>query len=317
MHSDRGYEQMIDKPGIYRDFDVATYHADPCPRPSLSQSIAKVLIDRSPMHAATAHPRLLAAAEEDDAEKYVKAKVIGDAAHKIMIGRGKDLAVGKFDDWRKKEAQEFKAEAIKAGKSPILVSHLDDAHKIVYAGKDQLDAHSEKGCFTSGAGEVALIWQEGPLWFRCLVDWLHNDLRTVEDYKTTEMSVAPHVLGRRAADAGWHIQAAMIERGLDVLDPAGAGRRTIRFVAQEQDAPYALNVMVMTEHWLTMGRKQLQHAIDVWAQCLDADRWPGYPPFAITPEFPGFKETQWLEREVEHEERRQSGAIHPELLAAG
>lgn len=308
----------IDKPGIYRGIDVEAYHADPCPVPSLSQSIAKVLIDRSPLHAAAAHPRLTKpAAEDEETEKYVKAKVIGDAAHKIMIGRGKDLAVAKFADWRTKEAKAFREEATAAGKLPILDAHLAAAHKIVFAGREQIDQHQERDCFQHGAGEVALIWQEGPLWFRCLVDWLHDDLLTVDDYKTSGMSVAPHVLGMRAADAGWHIQAAMIERGLDALDPDNAGRRRFRFIPQEQDEPYALNVMLMTEHWLTMGRKQLQHAVDLWGWCLERGQWPGYPAFALTPEFPGWKETKWLEREVEHEERKQNGTFNPELIMAG
>lgn len=294
------------KPGIYRDIDVAAYHNDPCDQPSLSQSIAKIIIDRSPLHAAVAHPRLtVQETDDEEAEKYVKAKAIGDAAHKIMIGRGKDLAVCKADSWRSDKAKELRADAEAAGHLPILVKHLDTAHKLVFAAREQIECHEEADCFKVGSGEVALIWKEGPIWFRCLVDWLHDDLRTVDDFKTTGMSVAEHVIAMRAADAGWHIQAAMIERGLDVLDPENAGRRKYRFVAQEQDAPHALNVMVMTEHWLTMGRKQLQHAVDIWSQCIAAGKWPGYAPYAVTPEFPGWKESAWLGREIARDERRE------------
>jgi len=303
--------------GIFRGCDVMAYHSDPAPEPSLSQSLAKVLIERSPLHASIAHPRLTVQDIDDEAEKYVKAKVIGDAAHKIMIGRGKDLIVCKADSWRSDKAKELRADAETAGKLAILTAHLDTAHKIVFAGREQLERHEESTCFTAGAGEVALIWQEGKLWFRCLVDWLHDDLLTVDDYKTTGMSVAPHVLGSRAADGGWHIQAAMIERGLDALDPDNAGRRRFRFIAQEQDAPHALNVMVMTEHWLTMGRKQLQFAINIWEHCMATKQWPGYPPFAITPEYPGFKETQWLAREIEADKRPRPPKFDPKVIMAG
>lgn len=311
----------IDKPDIYREFDVAAYHADPCPAPSFSQSIGKILIDRSPLHAFAAHPRLTPPdPATDDEESYNKAKAIGDAAHALMIGRGKTLAVGAFDSWRSKEAKTFKTDALGAGKTPILDGHFTTAHALLRAATAQIGAHEENTCFTNGAGEVALIWQEGPLWFRCLVDWLHDDLRTVDDYKTTAMSVAPHVLGIRAADAGWEIQAAMIERGLDVLDPDNAGRRRFRFIAQEQDAPHALNVMPMTEHWMTMGRKRLQHAVDMWASCMISKQWPGYPPFAVTPEYPGFKETQWLNREVADEANRERvprAKFEPHNIMAG
>lgn len=290
----------VEKPGIYRNFDVTAYHADPAPAPSLSQSLAKILIDQSPLHAAYAHPRMTAlkVGDDEEVEKYVKAKVIGAAAHALMIGRGKTLAVAQFDSWRGNKAQDFKDDAIGEGNIPILEKHHAQAVAVVEAANKQLFGHQENDCFQQGAGEVALIWNEGPIWFRCLVDWLHDDLRTVDDFKTTAMSVAPHVLGLRASDAGWDIQAAMIERGLNALDPDGAGRRRFRFIAQEQDAPHALNVMVMSEHWLTMGRKKLQHAVDIWTQCVTTNRWPGYPPFAVTPEYPGWKESQWLNREI-------------------
>jgi hypothetical protein len=290
----------ITKPGIYRDIDVADYHRDPCERPSFSQSIGKILIDQSPWHAKCAHPRLTPVEPGDEeTEKYVKAQVIGDAAHKLMIGRGKDLLFAQFENWKTKAAQEFRDKAIERGQLPVLHAHLDQAHAITLAAKLQLASHEENDCFRApGAGEVALIWQEGPIWFRCLVDYLHDDLLIADDMKTSGMSMAPHVLGVRAADAGWDIQAAMIERGLDVLDPKNAGRRKFRFIAQEQDPPHALNVMVMTKPWMTMGHKRLQHAIDIWNTCVTLDKWPGYPPYALRLEYPGFKESQWLNREI-------------------
>ena len=295
---------QITEPGIYRAIDVADYHADPCVEPSLSQSLAKVLIDRSPLHACVAHPRLTPPEPADEeTEKYVKAKVIGDAAHKLMIGRGKDMAIASFDNWKTKASQMFRDSALAEGKTPILECHFAEADKIVRAAERQFKQHAERDCFENGAGEVALVWCEGPIWFRCLVDWLRDDLTVVDDYKTSGMSVAPHVLGLRAVDAAWDIQAAMIERGLDTLDPANAGRRKFRFIAQEQAPPYALNVMVMTEHWLTMGRKKLQRAVEIWTECMTRGQWPGYPPLAVTPEYPGFKEKQWLDRELEAEHR--------------
>jgi hypothetical protein len=274
--------------------------------PSFSQSIGKILIDQSPLHAAYAHPRLPPPQSDDEEEKYVKAKAIGDAAHMLMIGRGKTLAIGDFDDWRTKEAKEFKAKAIANGLTPIIAEHFERAGRIVDAAGKQLERHTESDCFQEGAGEVALFWQEGGLWFRCLVDWLHDNLSDVDDYKTSGMSVAEHCLGMRAVDQGWDVQAAMIERGLNALQPETIGRRKIRFIAQEQDEPHALNVMVMTEHWLTMGRKKLQHAIDIWSACMALNKWSGYPPRAVFPEYPGFKEAQWLNREIHEaaEERK-------------
>jgi hypothetical protein len=290
----------ITKPGIYRGVDSADYFADPCPEPSLSQSICKILLDRSPLKAKHEHPRLRPAVTEDEeAEKYVKAQAIGNAAHAIMIGRGKTLEIIKANDFKGGEAKKMCNAANAAGKTPILEKHLTVAAAIVAAGQAKLKRHEDRDAFTNGDGEVALIWQDDGMWCRALVDWLHTDLRTVDDYKTSGMSMAPHVIGIRAETAGWHVQAAFIERGLDILDPAGAGRRRFRFIAQEQDGePYDLTTMHMDEYWLTMGRKKVQAAMTLWRSALTSNRWQGYPLQAVRPEYPTYKEKQWLEREL-------------------
>ena len=106
----------IDKPGIYRGVESADYFADPCVEPSLSQSICKVLIERSPLRAKHEHPRLqppVADGEED--EKYIKAQAIGNAAHALMIGRGKTLEAITFNDFKKGDARELR-DALKGGR---------------------------------------------------------------------------------------------------------------------------------------------------------------------------------------------------------
>jgi PDDEXK-like uncharacterized protein DUF3799 len=302
--------------GIYRDMDSATYFGDPAPSPSLSQSIAKILIERSPCHARLEHPRLRPAVTDDDeAEKYVKAQAIGNAAHKIILGRGKEIDDLDYPDFRTKEARLARDLANNAGRVPILRKHIADATEMVAAALSQLKGHEASNALQDGDGEVALVWQEGDVWFRCLVDWLHRDMLTVDDYKSGGVSVAPYSIGMRMVDQGWDIQAAMIERGLDVLDPKGAGRRTFRFIAQENSAPYALTVCQLSESVMTMGRKKLQAAVNIWRQCIETGDWPAYINRIIVPEYPGFKENQWLEREVnEFSEPIQRGPMLKSLM---
>lgn len=298
----------ITEPGIYADVPEAAYFADPCPEPSFSQSIGKIIIAQSALHARAEHPRLAppVAEEDEESEKYVVAQAIGNAAHKLIIGRGKDIAVADFASWRGKDPQDFKAKALEAGQVPILAKHMARAYAMQKAFREHLALHEECDVFTDGRGEVVLAWQEDGFWFRCMVDWLRNDLRAADDLKTTGRSAAPHSLGMLAVDGGWDIQAAMIERGLNALHPESAGRRKYRFVPFENYLPYALNVMPMTEHWLTMGRKKLEYAITAWKIAMARKQWAGYPKQGVTPEYPGFKETQWLEREIADHDREQA-----------
>ncbi len=306
--------KTISEPGIYRDFDSASYFADPCPEPSLSQSIGKLIVDRSAWHVRSAHPRLATADIDDDeaAEKYVKAQAIGNAAHEIMLGRGKSIEVVKFNDFKGGEAKKLRDAAYAEGRAPILEKHMTNAEQMVAAAWSQLDRHEDRDAFSDGDGEVMIAWQEDGVWFRSLIDWLHADLRTIDDYKTTGMSVAPHVLGIRAEAGGWDTQAAFISRGLDVLDPNGAGRRTFRFIAQENSRPYALNVMHVDNHWMTMGRKHVDAAVARWKSAIKNGNWQGYPSRGIVPEYPGFRESQWLDREMSGEFEQD-----PTLIMAG
>lgn len=301
----------IDKPGIYRGVSDADYRSDPCPMPSLTQSTVKTLIERSPAHAWTESPRLNPQYEYDDDTKFD----LGNIAHRLILGRGKEIEVLDYADWRKKEAQEARETAADQGKIAVLKHQYELAVDMAVEARCKLDHHEDRDAFTAGDAEVMIAWQEDGIWCRSLIDWLHGDLRTVDDYKSSGMSMAPHVIGIRAQAAGWEVQAAFIERGLDILDPAGAGRRRYRFIGQETEKPHALTVMHMNEYWMTMGRKKVAAGISLWKSSLDrfgTRPWPAYPARAVVPDYPGFKEKQWLDRE-------ESGEFEPDtkLIMAG
>lgn len=79
----------------------AAYHADPCPSPSLSQSIAHTLITQSPRHARLEHPRL-----GGQQRASTKAMDEGAILHKLLLGAGADFEMVVADDWRTKAAKE-------------------------------------------------------------------------------------------------------------------------------------------------------------------------------------------------------------------
>jgi hypothetical protein len=285
----------ITKPGIYTGVPTADYFADPAPAPSLTQSVAKILLEKSPLHAWCAHPRLNPDYRRDDDTKFD----VGNIAHALLIGRGKELVVlDAFDDWRTKEAKVRREEATAEGKHAVLGKHFALADRMVRAAREQLDLRGLGALFTEGEGEVVTAWNERGIWFRQMLDWLTPDHRIVADYKTTGESAAPHALARKLAADGWHIQAAMAERGLDALEPADAGRRRFLFIVQEDEKPYALNVVEVRGGPMTMGRKMLGVAAGVWRQCVETNRFPGYALDIAVPEFPGWAEAQWLDREM-------------------
>jgi hypothetical protein len=306
----------ITEPGIYTDISSADYFADPCPTPSLTQSIAKLLLDQSPAHARLEHPRLALIAEDDEvAEKYVVAEAIGNAAHRLLTGRGREIVVGDFDNFKSGDARKFRDDPAHVGKIIILTKHMARAYRVTEEARAQLDQAGGhwREAFKFGHGEVVVAWQEHGMWFRTLIDWM-GSLVFLYDLKTTGMALSPYMVGRYAADHGWDIQVAMHERGLDAVDPTNAGRRRFFFPAIENEPPYALLPIELTEPWLTMGRKKLAMAVDIWRRSITTDTWPRYTTETITPEYPSFKETQWLTREVEESERRSRSPMVTEFV---
>jgi hypothetical protein len=274
--------------------------------------LCKILIEQSPLHARQAHPLLAVPVEHDEeetAEKYVKALAIGNAAHLVMMGRGKKLAIIDARDFKSKAAQLDKQAAIQRGEEPILRKHYFTAHAMTLAANLQLA--SIPGCeraFKDGDGEVVIANCENSLWLRSMIDWITPDLREVWDLKTISMSASPYNTGKLMAAAGWHLQAAMHERILDALDPDGAGRRRYFYVAQENEQPYALTVNEIGEAALTIGRKQIDYAVTIWRRCMETSTWPAYPLRIIRPELPGWSETSWINREINEYEH---GVAHP------
>lgn len=276
-------------PGLHYGIDSNDYHADPAPEPSLTQSIAKILLRQSPAHARLAHPRLNPDLEPSDPTKYD----VGHISHRLLLGRGRELEVLDFKDWRTKAAQEARQAAQEAGKLGVLGKDWDRASDMVRAVLAQLRERGYgpewEGPDVEKTAEVVAIAQSNrngrPYWLRCMIDWLPS-LDSPWDLKSTGRSAAPDELWRHLVDADWPVQAAMHERILDYLDPGGAGRRAHRFVVVENEPPYALSVVRMTEAHMTIGRSQLDRAEVLWASCMAADRWPAYPLIDQIPEYP-------------------------------
>ena len=315
---------IITAPGLFYDMDSAAYFADPCLTPSLTQSVAKILIEQSPLHARQAHPRLAhpVDGDEDNAEKYDKAKAIGNAAHAIMLKRGKKIAIIDAPNFTSKPAKEAKQQAIIDGAEPVLRKHYATASRMVLSAQGQLSQIA--GCeraFRDGSGEVVAANVEDGLWLRTMIDWITPDLREVWDLKSTGMSASPYATGKLMSSAGWHVQAAMIERILNAVDPDGAGRRKYRFVCQENDEPFALTVNEIGESALTIGRKQIDYAIEAWRRCIDSGEWPAYPLRIIRPELPAWAENSWIDREAREYDEAQAAAprkdFNPANMMAG
>lgn len=290
--------------GIHSGLTLAQYHADPCPAPSLSSSIAELLLNRSPHHAWHNHPRLNKGLTPFDASRGMD---LGSAAHCILFGKANELSIIHADDYKKKATQELRDAARATGLVPILEHEYERARMLAEIAAKHL---AENITVTESYDEPVLIWKDGDVWCRAQLDRLCATLLVMIDYKTTSLSAEPNAATRRLYAANYHFQAAFYQRGLDALDPANIGRRRCLFLFQEVDPPYGCSLIQPDEGGMTIARKQVHAAINIWSECMQSGKWPSYPTGIFTGLMPSWLEREWLQREMTDD--RLTGEIGPD-----
>jgi hypothetical protein len=281
---------MIETPGIY-DIPATEYHSDPCPAPSLSSSIARLLVSYSPWHAWYQHPRLNPAYEVEESDRFD----LGTACHAYLLEQREDLfVVVAEEDWRKKAAQEARAAARAEGKVPLLLHQWEAVQAMAAAANRQLDVHVDPPRpFAFGKPERTLVWQDDGIWLRARLDWLHDHGGVIDDLKTTEMSAHPDAwINGPLFRTNYDLQAAFYLRGLRALGVEGS----FRFVVQENYPPYALSVIAIGPEALESAEQELERAIAIWRRCLETNTWPGYPRRICYADLPPWERTRRLER---------------------
>lgn len=267
----------IATPGIY-DMPAEDYHADPCPLPSLSSSIAHKLLNQSPRHAWWAHPKL----NPDFPEPESTASQDEGTILHAMILEPSAAPIWKaleFDAYTTKAAREARDAARDEGLIPILARRLDGLSACARAAHQQLANHEAADAFTDGQSERTLLWQEntehGPIWCRARVDWLGNGPKPrLDDLKTVAQSAEPLSWAKKLSTEGYAFQAAFYCRGAQMC---GLAPRSFRFIVVEREPPYYLSVVSPGAVLEEFAGQQVERAIDAWGRCLHGNDWPGYP----------------------------------------
>lgn len=312
-------------PGIHRDICAAEYHADPCESPSLSSSVAGLLVDQTPKHAWTAHPRL----NPDFKRAASPAMNLGSVAHEMLLGKGAGFEISHYDDYRAKAAQIWRDDVVACGKIPIKAADFSAAFRMAEAARWAVsEIPGAEAAFERGIAEPVTIWRdpvENAL-CRCMDDWLDQEGGCVYDLKTTGTGLSDHALQARIdgnSGAGLDLRAAFHLRGLESTlipppDPyvvrkfflgdfiaEGPPTRvyhppqlTWRWVFMESEPPFECRVVEMDDMTRKIGMLKAARAIALWAQCLKDNKWPGYPRKIEQLEYRDWAADKWLEIEI-------------------
>ena len=280
------------------DIDSVGYHADQVgtDRPTLSSSIAKLLVEASPAHARAAHPKHNPNfKQEDDVQVSM-----GTSVHALLLQGEAVFEQFAFDSWRSNDAKDAKAQARAHGRIPLLSKDADRVLEMTAAVREQIAALDVDPLpFTDGQPEQTIVWEEDGVLCRARLDWLRDDRTVCDDLKTTSRYANPEAWQRGPLyDHGADLQAALYLRGVRAV--FGVDARW-RWVVVETQPPYALSVIAPTAAVLAIGDAKVEMALRRWKLCLETGEWPAYPRTVVEAELPAWIESRWLERKAREE----------------
>lgn len=260
------------KPGVYNNISESDYHADPCDTASLSASIAKIIWEKSPLHAWLAHPKLNPDYEPENKRQFD----LGSAAHAVFLEKSESkLSVICADDYRTKAAQEARDEAYANNLIPVLERERDDVVIMASEAKKFIMETELAGMFDNGSSEITLIADYEGAKLRVRIDFLPADRLIIIDHKTGKVSPKPeNWINRQLFRMNYDIQAYMYQ----LLNELTGGPPNSKFIflVQENTKPFACSLIGAGPSVIESGKKKFRYALHKWKWCLEFNKWPAY-----------------------------------------
>ena len=134
-----------------------------------------------------------------------------------------------------------------------------------------------------GVPEMTLAWQDEltGVWLRARPDFLPqtcidgDDIRIVTDLKfMSGAHCSPRKFAKAMDDFGYHIAAAHYGEGIKRI--FGKYPTGYIFVVVEKEEPHTVSLYYPEPEDIERGRNQMRQAINLFAQCVKHNRWPGY-----------------------------------------
>ena len=268
--------------GIFKSVPPDVYHNDPCPQPSLSCSIAKVLLNQSPAHAWAAHPRMNPLYRHDDSTRTD----LGTVAHDVLLQGGTDNVVvldpAEFpsktgsipDGYTNANIRKARDNVRALGKIPILKPVHDQVMGMVAVARNFVQGSDLDGCFGADwDAETTVIWQANGCYMRSRLDRYSSSARIIMDYKTTGNANPDYLTRRVILDGGYDVQAAFYRRAIDFH----VGELlSFLFLFQEIEPPYLCSIVGLEPALQELGEMKVDHATALWAANMKSGQWPGY-----------------------------------------
>lgn len=213
---------------------------------------------------------------------------LGTLIDALLFKQPLKFAVSPFDEFRTKEAKEWRANVESGGGIVFTAERFQHAKNLVEAVNNRSVCRE---ILEDGRAQVGM-WAElptsdpdiPPIQCRGLADWLSNTHACVADFKSTE-DASPEAFGKHLIGMGYDMQAAMY---LDLLAANGEDRLDWIWIVGEVNPPHEVAVYKAPENLIQRGRAKYQRYLGLLGRSLASGEWPGYPDeiqLALCPEW--------------------------------
>jgi len=231
---------------------------------------------------------------KDDTESLVK----GHAAHAALLEPdvfAKLYAtMPNFGDYRTKAAKEKRAAWEKEHQNSISIN--EEQHATAVSIRDRILADPELRQLFDGPGknESTILWTDEETGLECKARTdrltIFKGYQILIDLKTAR-NITDYGCQSAMADLGYAVRMAFYRDALDLVQPADW---RVALVWALNTPPYTYRMTELMDEDLAEGRAAYRHYLNLHAECLANDAWPGYPigfePLGLPPR--GFRFTQ-------------------------
>ena len=195
----------------------------------------------------------------------------------------KDVGVDEADSRKNIYKDAVKEYEEKNDKKVLKLAEFDYVQGMVR----QVHSHVQASNLLSGGqAEQALYWTDSVtgVLCKCKPDYLRED-GIIVDLKTTKDG-SPGQFAKDIANYGYHVSAAFQLSGLSRV----VGRTLDNFVmvVVEKSEPYVVGCYNLDFGSMEKGESLAREALNIYAECVKKDNWPGYSEEVRSIAIPGW-----------------------------
>ena len=261
------------KPGFYDNLNINDYHADPAFSNSWFRHLAK-------------NPRTLKFSRQT-IQPDKAAFDLGKAGHAAILERetyyqnvavAPDRVLSKSGSRNTNAYREWAEEQKAAGKTILTqdqAAQVRGMYQSVYEHPDHEQARSIL-LLKDNLIEQSIFFEEPNHGFMCKVrpDIRNPRYRFLADLKTCR-DASRAAFSKDAANLGYHRQAAFYLAGINAIQDAYY--QTFLFICVETEPPHCVAVYRCDDEMLDKGRRAIGSLLELYAECLEAGEYPGFP----------------------------------------